>query len=77
MYSSRRRLGDVDANLAIKALERAYEQRGKPVGVMFHFDQESRHNSLRFAPTLMAIEGGAEYEPSWELLGQFTNRATV
>lgn len=37
-----------DANLTILALERAYEQRGRPEGVMFHSDQGVQYSSLRF-----------------------------
>jgi putative transposase len=41
-----------DANLTIEALERAYEQRGKPECVMFHSDQGSQYSSLRFRQRL-------------------------
>lgn len=34
-----------DAQLALKALEMAYEQRGRPHGVMFHSDQGSQYAS--------------------------------
>jgi transposase InsO family protein len=30
-----------DAELVVKALDHAYEQRGKPTGVLFHSDQVS------------------------------------
>lgn len=41
-----------DANLTIRALERAYEQRGRPERVMFHSDQGSQYGSLRFRQRL-------------------------
>jgi len=41
-----------DADLTIKALEHAYEQRGKPGGVLFHSDQGSQYGSLRFRQRL-------------------------
>jgi putative transposase len=34
-----------DAELAVKALDTAYEQRGKPEGVMFHSDQGCQYSS--------------------------------
>lgn len=37
-----------DANLVVKALDRAYEQRGRPSGVMFHSDQGSQYASTHF-----------------------------
>jgi len=41
-----------DADLTIKALDHAYEQRGKPGGVLFHSDQGSQYGSLRFRQRL-------------------------
>lgn len=41
-----------DARLVIKALEHAYEQRGRPEGVMFHSDQGSQYSSLMFRQRL-------------------------
>jgi putative transposase len=41
-----------DANLTIKALDHAYELRGKPEGVMFHSDQGCQYGSLRFRQRL-------------------------
>lgn len=41
-----------DANLTILALERAYEQRGRPEDVIFHSDQGSQYSSLRFRQRL-------------------------
>lgn len=41
-----------DADLVIKALDMAYEQRGMPVGVMFHSDQGGQYVSQRFRQRL-------------------------
>ena len=41
-----------NAELTIKALEHAYEQRGRPEGVMFHSDQGCQYSSLRFRQRL-------------------------
>ncbi|TMO38127.1 IS3 family transposase [Pseudoalteromonas sp. S4389] len=41
-----------DTDLVIKALDRAYEQRGKPSGLMFHSDQGSQYNARRFQQRL-------------------------
>jgi putative transposase len=41
-----------DASLVIKALDRAYEQRGKPEGLMFHSDQGSQYGATKFRQRL-------------------------
>jgi len=41
-----------DANLVIQALDRAYEQRGRPGEVLFHSDQGSQYGSRRFRQRL-------------------------
>ena len=44
-----------DAELAVKALEKAYQQRGCPSGVLFHSDQGCQygsHNSRAFRQRL-------------------------
>ena len=41
-----------DTNLVIKALDRAYEQRGKPSGLMFHSDQGCQYSAKRFQQRL-------------------------
>jgi putative transposase len=41
-----------DTTLVINALEHAYQQRGKPKGLMFHSDQGSQYTSLRFRQCL-------------------------
>src|SRR5690606_12966000 len=37
-----------DAELVVKALEHAWEQRGQPSGVLFHSDQGSKYASHHF-----------------------------
>lgn len=44
--------GIPDAELAIKALDMAYEQRGCPQGVMFHSDQGCQYASRKFRQRL-------------------------
>jgi putative transposase len=41
-----------DAELAVKEMEMAYEQRGRPEGVMFHSDQSSQYVSRLFRQRL-------------------------
>jgi putative transposase len=41
-----------DTDLVIKALDRAYEQRGKPLGLIFHSDQGSQYSAKRFQQRL-------------------------
>lgn len=41
-----------DADLVVRALEVAYEQRGRPEGVMFHSDQGSQYASRKFRQRL-------------------------
>jgi putative transposase len=38
-----------NTNLTLKALELAYESRGKPTGLMFHSDQGSHYTSLKYS----------------------------
>ena len=40
------------ANLVIKALDMAYEQRGRPQGLLFHSDQGSQYGSCQFRQRL-------------------------
>ncbi len=40
------------ANLIIKALDMAYEQRGRPQGLLFHSDQGSQYSSRQFRQRL-------------------------
>jgi putative transposase len=41
-----------DADLVIQALDMAYEQRGRPTGVLFHSDQGSQYGSRDFRQRL-------------------------
>lgn len=41
-----------DAGLAVQALDHAWEQRGRPEGVMFHSDQGSQYASRKFRQRL-------------------------
>ena len=41
-----------DADLVVQALEMAYEQRGRPQGVMFHSDQGGQYVSRKFRQRL-------------------------
>ena len=41
-----------DAGLTIKALDRAYQQRGKPIGLIFHSDQGSQYSAIKFRQRL-------------------------
>jgi putative transposase len=41
-----------DSELAAKALQVAYESRGRPEGVMFHSDQGCHYTSLKFRQKL-------------------------
>ena len=55
LYSSDRGLGAVgkpDAELVIKALDMAYEQRGRPSDLLFHSDQGSQYASRLFRQRL-------------------------
>jgi putative transposase len=43
-----------DAELVIKALDMAYEQRGRPSGLLFHSDQGSQYSSSNWRSFLKA-----------------------
>lgn len=45
-----------DATLVINALEHAYQQRGKPKGLLFHSDQGSQYTSLKFRQSLWSYQ---------------------
>lgn len=47
-----------DSQLVVKALERAYEQRGRPEGVLFHSDQGSQYASRLFRQRLWRYRMG-------------------
>jgi putative transposase len=57
-----------DADLVIKALDMAYEQRGRPQGLQFHSDQGSQNGSRQFRQRLWRYRM-RQHEPSWKLLG--------
>ena len=38
--------------IVVSALDRAYQQRGKPKGLMFHSDQGSQYGSIKFRQRL-------------------------
>lgn len=44
--------GSPDTDLVTKALDMAYEQRGKPQGLLFHSDQGSQYGSRHFRQRL-------------------------
>ncbi|SVH79724.1 IS600 ORF2 [Shigella flexneri] len=54
-----------DSRLTMKALEMAWETRGKPGGVMFHSDQGSHYTSRQFRQLLWRYQN----EPARKLLG--------
>ncbi len=58
-----------DAELVIKALDMAYQQRGRPQGGLFHSDQGSPYGSRQFRQRLWGVMHAPEHEPSWKLLG--------
>jgi putative transposase len=41
-----------DADLVVKALDMAFEQRGRPTGLMFHSDQGGQYASRKFRQRL-------------------------
>ena len=50
--------GKPDADLVIKALDLAYEQRGKPQGLLFHSDQGSQYGRQSFRQRLLRYRMG-------------------
>lgn len=56
-----------DSRLTMKALEMAWETRGKPGGVMFHSEQSLYEQAV--PAVIVAIPDQAEYELAWKLLG--------
>ena len=55
-----------DADLTVKELEIAYQQRGCPSGVLFHSDQGSQYGSR----AAMALSHDSEHESIRQLQGQ-------
>lgn len=62
-------LNKPDADLVNKALDMAYEQRGRPQGLLFHSDRAAIWQSSVLLATL-ALSHPPEHESSWKLLGQ-------
>ncbi len=58
-----------DAELVIKALDMAYEQRGRPQQVLFHSDQGQPVRQPPVSATALALSDAAEHESPRELLG--------
>ena len=57
-----------DSKLTIKALEMAWETRGKPQGVMFHSSGKPLYKQA--VPTVtVALPDQEKYESPWKLLG--------
>ncbi|WP_237720908.1 IS3 family transposase [Pseudomonas asplenii] len=59
-----------DAELVIKALDKAYEMRGRPRGVLFHSDQGSQYGSRSFRQRLWRVSDDPKHEPTGKLLRQ-------
>ncbi len=55
-----------DADLVIKALDMAYEQRGRPQNVLFHSDKGNQYGSLNFRQRLWLYRF-TEHESSRQL----------
>jgi len=58
-----------DADLVIKALDMAYEQWGRPQGLLFHSDQGAQYGQPSVSSTALALPHAPEHEPSWKLQG--------
>ena len=58
-----------DSRLTMKALEMAWETRGKPGGVMFHSDPGQSLYEQAVPAVIVAIPDQTEYEPARKLLG--------
>ncbi|AGE28535.1 putative integrase [Pseudomonas poae RE*1-1-14] len=60
-----------DAELVIKALDMAYEQRGRPSDLLFHSDSKNVIAICKptLSPTVVAIPHAPEHEPTRKLLG--------
>lgn len=66
-----------DAELAVRALDMAYEQRGRPQQVMFHSDQGSPICQPLVPAAAVALPDAAEHESTRQLLGQRPDGAAV
>ncbi|WP_411376750.1 DDE-type integrase/transposase/recombinase [Burkholderia pseudomallei] len=65
------------ADLALKALRRAYDHRRPPPGLMFHSDQGCQYTSTRFLAELARPWHDPEHESARQLLGQRGGRALL
>lgn len=65
-----------DAELVIKALDMAYEQRGRPQGAVPLGSGIAIWQSP-VSPTALALSHAPEHEPSWKLLGQCADGTRV
>lgn len=59
-----------DSELAARALDMAYEMRGKPEGVMFHSDPRYSVWSAKVQAKVMALPDNSKHESARKLLGQ-------
>ena len=59
-----------DAELVARALDMAYEMRGKPEGVMFHSDPRYSVWSAKVQAKVMALPDNSKHESTRKLLGQ-------
>ncbi len=57
-----------DTDLAVKALDMAYEHRNKPQLALFHSDQGSPVRQAPIPATTLALPDAAEYESPMERL---------
>lgn len=66
-----------DADLVVQALDMAYEQRGRPQGLLFHSDQGGQYAESEIPSAPVALSDTAEHEPSRKLSGQFSDGEAV
>lgn len=58
-----------DADLVVKALDTAFEQRGWPTNLVFHRDLGGSICQPEIPPAIVALSSRAEYESAGKLLG--------
>lgn len=58
-----------DTELTIKALQMAWEQRGRPSDIVFHSDQGSHYTGTQVPTDTVALPDNAEHESARKLLG--------
>lgn len=69
-------VGKPDAELVIKALDMAFEQRGRPQGLLFHSDQGPVCEPF-IPPAALALSNASKHESPRKLLGQCADGACV